>query len=392
MSLISRRVRVLTWAVAAGLSMVAIAGGVALLRPRGVAAQIVAARVGTLLVQVQCDGTLEAPTGGELRAEESGLVAAPRVHDGDRVAKGQLVVKLEDPELESQASEARAEALRLAAEDAVAAADLTQARSEVDHWKTVVAADGRLVEQGAITRAAREEDELALDAATGRAGVARRRLATLRGPASRLAIARASVAALARRVASLELRAGIGGVVYGLPDRPGERIEAGQLVASIVDPDHPTVRLHVDQPDLPRIAVGQRVVATFGGLPERQWEGRVVSAAQALRAWNGREVGEVLGELADPEHALPLNASIDAQIVVAERQSALTVPRAALYRQGGRRFVYVLRAGRARQRDVAVGLVGLNEVQITAGLGAGDGVVLAGEVPLREGLRVAPVT
>src|SRR5262249_27660775 len=161
-------------------------------------------------------------------------------------------------------------------------------------------------------------------------------------------------------------------------------------VARVAAPGEPGVRLHVDPADLPRVATGQRVVVTFDGLPEESWGGRVTAVFPALHDDAGREVARVTGRLADPRRRLPFNASVNARIVVGEKPSALLVPRAALQRTGERRFVYLDRDGRATARDVTVGLVGLGDVEIASGLAEGDHVLLPGEAPLSEGLRIAP--
>ena len=82
------------------------------------------------------------------------------------------------------------------------------------------------------------------------------------------------------------------------------------------------------------------------------------------------------------------NASVNVQIVTGEKHGVLTVPRAALFRDGNRRFVYVREGGRARRRDVTVGLIGLNDVEIAGGLKENDAVILPGTVPVTDGTRV----
>lgn len=384
--------RTLLGAVAVVVLGGVIAGTAAvLLRPRGVVTQIEAARLGTMLVQIQCDGTLEPLLGGELRTADGGVVATIALHDGDRVRTGDLVLRLVNPQLEADASQARAEVLRFEAEETEAKAAVETAREEVAHWEEVVGADRRLLAQGAATSAELEKDRLALAAARERHAAARAQLASFAGSGGQLELARSAVAALGARVAALDVRAANDGVVYGLPRRTGVLVSAGDLLASVTNPDKPRVRLQVDQPDLPQVALGQRLVVTFSGLPERQWTGRVVAVTNALRQAGDRLVGEVVGEIADPAHLLPLNASVDAQIVVAEKHAVLTIPRAALYRDGEHRYVYVLRDGRARRKEITVDLIGLNEVEVTGGLAVGEGVLVAGEVPLAEGLRVRPV-
>jgi HlyD family secretion protein len=104
-------------------------------------------------------------------------------------------------------------------------------------------------------------------------------------------------------------------------------------VASVTDPDHPHVRCRVDQPDLPRVAAGQRLIVTFNGLPDSQWDGTVRRVGTGLREAGGREVGEITGELADPVHSLPANAAVDVQVVIAQKQAVLSIPRSALHRE-----------------------------------------------------------
>ena len=148
------------------------------------------------------------------------------------------------------------------------------------------------------------------------------------------------------------------------------------------------MRARVDQPDLPRVAVGQRLIVTFDGLPDRRWEGKVLMVSSGVREASGREVGEVLGEISDKPLSLPPNASVNVQIVVGEKHGVLTIPRAALQRDGNRRFAWRLENGRARRWNVLVGLIGLNDVEITGGLQEKDTVILPGTVPLSDGLRV----
>ncbi len=364
----------------------------ALSRPSGAAVQIAPVKRADLVVPIQCDGALEPPPGGELRAAQAAIVAEILARDGDRVAAGAPLVRLEDAELSRQALEARSEALRLEGERAAAASDLAELEREQKRAQAVFDADGRLLASGAITRMTAEQDELTLKQAQDRAGAARARLASLdgagQGAASRVALAERAAAELERRVAALTARSPVAGLVYGLPRRAGEAVAAGQIVANVIDPAHRRLRARVDQPDLPQAAPGQRIIVSFDGLPRDRWEGKVTFVDPGLREAGGRQVGDVLGDVADPEAKLPSNASVDVQIVTGEKKGVLVVPRAGIFRDGDRRYVYVSDAGRARRRDVSIGLLGLTEAEIVSGLSEGDAVILPGAVALSEGLRI----
>src|SRR6202162_2475323 len=344
-----------------------------------------------LVVPILSDGTLEPPSGGELRAPEAAMVAAIPAREGERIAKGAAPVVLQRAEVTPTALKARATAAQLSEERIRAAGELEQQRREAARAKETFEADARLLKESAIPRATCETDELAYRQAAERLRVAQARFESLAGSGagrSRLELAEEAARALERRVAALTVTAPIEGIAYGLPRKTGETAAAGQVVASVADPAHLRVRARVDQPDLPRVAVGQRLIVTFDGLPDRRWEGKGLAVAAGVREASGREVGEVMGEIADKPLSLPPNASVNVQIVVGERHGVLTIPRAALFRDSNRRFAYRLEEGRARRRDVLDGRIGLNEGELHNGLRENDAVILPGTVPLSDGLRV----
>jgi HlyD family secretion protein len=388
------------WLLVAGLVAAAGIATAALSRGERTAVGVVKARRAPLVVPVLCLGTLEPPAGGVLQAPAAATVAAVLVVEGDRVEKGTPLVRLDDPDLAARAAAARAELQQAREASAVAEAERDGARREAAARAAALEADARLLEKSAIARSVYEADEIALRQAEVRLRAAEARIPSIGGDAAggrtgaggptRLALAAERARDLDARVAALTVRAPFAGAIYGLPRRAGTSLAAGDVVARIADPEQPWVTLDVDPADLPRVGAGQRIVVTFDGLPDESWEGHVTGVAPALHDDSGRAVARVTARLADPRGRLPFNASVNARIVVGEKPSALLVPRAALQRKGERRFVYVDREGRAAAREVSVGLVGLNDVEIESGLAEGDSVLLPGEVSLSEGLRVAP--
>lgn len=379
------------WALPTAAVLAVVLAVVAFRGPAGVPVSTSRAVRKDLVVPILCDGSLEPPPGGELRAPEAARVAAVPARDGDRVHKGQLLVVLESPELAQSALTARGAALQLGEEKIRSEAELAQARSEAAHTKEIFEADARLLKESAIPRATFDTDQVAYRQSVDRLRAAQARFDSLAGKGrgqSRVELAEVSASELERRIAALKLQAPADGVVYGLPRKVGMTVQAGEVVAGVADPEHLRVRARVDQPDLPRVAVGQRLVVTFDGLPERRWEGQVLAVSPGVREVSGREVGEILGEIADSKLSLPPNASVNVEIVTSEKRGALAISRAALFRDGDRRFVYRLEDGRARRQEVSVGLIGTNDVEITKGLQENDVVILPGAVPLSDGLRV----
>jgi HlyD family secretion protein len=378
------------WPWALGLATVVVVGALTFgfRRPSGTPVEQARADRKDLVVSILCDGTLEPPPGGEIRAVQPATVAAIDVREGQRVSKGMSLVKLADPEITGKALDARAEVSRLSAERARAESDLETARRERDAKKKDLDADARLLKDKAIARATFEADERAVREAEARVASADAQLNSLTGPGSRLALGEASARELESRAAALTIVAPADGMVFNLPRHAGEAVAAGDVVANVADLAHRRVRARVDQPDLPRIAAGQRLLVTFDGLPGKRWDGTVESVSPGVREIAGRQVGEVLGAIDDRQALLPPNASVNVEIVAGERKNALVVPRGAVFHDGEKRYVYVLLERRARRKDVTVGLIGTGEIEVTSGLSDGETVLLPGAQPLADGARV----
>ncbi len=326
-----------------------------------------------LTVPILADGTLEAPPGAEVRAPEGGTIGAIFVREGQRVSRGTPLVRLDNPDLEQRVLASRSESSQLAEEQQRSAAEQAAAGRERDHLKTIVDSDARLIKSGAITEEQRRADELNYQAALQKVQQAEAHAAdTLK----REKIADDSRRALESRAALLLLRAPVDGIVFNLPREAGFSIAPGQLVASVGVPQHVRVRARVDAPDLPRIRVGQRMIVKFDGLPNQQWDGTITLVPPGLREVAAREVGEVIGEITGDVTGLPSNASVNVEIVVGEKTSALVIPRGALMRDGNTRFVFLYAEGRARRTPVEVGLIAPSEVEITSGVREGDQVIL----------------
>jgi HlyD family secretion protein len=372
--------------------LVAASALLALLLPRS-AIPVRTARVerSDLRVSVSCNGELRPPPGGELRAPEAGGVADVAVREGSAVRAGQLVLRLSSPELVSAELEARAQLAQLEAEQQAAAVELAQARADLDRRRRTADQDARLLRADAISGEAAAASAAALRTAELRLQAAASRAASLdpAQPSSRLVLARERARQLGERVARLSVHAPIDGSVYALP-RVGEAVSLGQEIGGLTNPERPRLLVRIDEPDVPRVSAGQRLVASFDGLPGRRFEGTLRSVDRSLRSYEGRDVAEGEGELSDPGRLLPLNARLSVELVVGERANALLLPRGALLRDGDRRYVLVVRDGRAERRQLEVGLVGLSQVEVLSGLTSGEEVVLPGTTAVAPGQRVRP--
>jgi multidrug efflux pump subunit AcrA (membrane-fusion protein) len=100
-------------------------------------------------------------------------------------------------------------------------------------------------------------------------------------------------------------------------------------------------------------------------------------------------VGEVLCSVENQQIELLPNTNVNVRIRTAERHNALTIPRAALYSEGGRLYVLVVDYGRLRKHDVRLGISSLTDYELLDGINETDLVALQGAVDLNEGQLVS---
>lgn len=146
------------------------------------------------------------------------------------------------------------------------------------------------------------------------------------------------------------------------------------------------VRLDVDERYLARLAVGQPVVVAPDAFPDRQFRMRIVRIAPQVDRDRGTVEVRVAG--APLPAGLTHNMTVSAEIVVAQKPSALTLPAAAIWEAQGREYVWRVENGRVMPVAVIVSPAAESRVEVLKGLKAGDLVVSSALMPLTAGQRV----
>ena len=158
-------------------------------------------------------------------------------------------------------------------------------------------------------------------------------------------------------------------------------VSGGTTILTLSDLSRVFVTATVDQSDMGGVNVGQRATITVDSYPGRRFEGGVVRVAPKGVNVSNVVTFEVKVEVLD-EHKDLLRPEMtgNVTIVQAERKGVLTLPPAAVTRQGDR-GAFVTISGTNERRPVTVGLVGVDEIEIVGGVKAGETVVLGDDEP-----------
>lgn len=174
----------------------------------------------------------------------------------------------------------------------------------------------------------------------------------------------------------LALSAPVDGLLTPIALVAGDRVNAGQSIAEVVDPDALVVKLTAQAGDLRVLEVGDTVDVTFPAYPEVLLSGEIIDiAAIGTAAGEGTAfpVTVALSKL-DPLVRVGLNCSIRASRAI---EGAVAIPAKAVHMMDGRRVCYVAgRNGAAEEREIVIGPSEGEFVQVVRGLAEGQTVFL----------------
>lgn len=301
-------------------------------------------------------GSVKARTEMNLGFRINGKIVERRVDIGDRVKKGDVLMRLDRSDI--TLSENRAKA------------GLEAARQQFDTAEAAFKRADQLFAQRTIPVAILEQRKLSLDQAR-----------------SALTSAESAVNEVGNQLAYADLAADRDGVVTNVLADAGQVVGAGNVAVVVAADDEKEVQISVPETEIAGFSVGQDVVAGFWADASLKMHGKVREIAASADPLSRTFAVRV--SLADnPDIRLGMTATIEA----AGRSDATVVnlPLSAIARVDGRTIVWVVDATSATvsSREVTAGPFTADGVAIDKGLKRGDIVVAAGTQFMTEKLKV----
>jgi len=306
---------------------------------------------GTITAVVSSSGTLNAVTTVLVGSQVSGQIKDLYVDFNSPVKKGQILARI-DPEtfeLKVRQAEADLDAARtslLARRGDVAAAQsqVLRARLTADDGKREADRKKQLVAKGFISAA---ELDKAVFVELGAAEAVRTTEAQLRaaeaGAANAEAVIKQREAALATARVDLSrtsIIAPVDGVVISRQIDAGQTVAASfntpQLFSIAQDLSQMQVDVSIDESDISKVRVGQRVTYTVDAFPSRTFNGSVKQIRKAAVTVQNVVTYTVVVATDNPNLSLVPGMTANVRIVTDTRENVLKVPNAALrYRPPG---------------------------------------------------------
>ncbi|PYX65323.1 MAG: efflux transporter periplasmic adaptor subunit [Acidobacteria bacterium] len=366
---------------------------------------------GTIRSVVSTNGKVEPLRSLEAHAPLATTVKRVLVSEGDHVKKGQLLLQLDDGDVRTQS--ARATAQLKSAQSSVNAiqhggsqeevltveTQLVKARNDRDSAARNLDALRHLQQKGAASGGEVKDAEAKLQSAEADLQLLQQKqkdryskpeIAKVDAERSE---AEAAYNAAQDVLQKSNVRAPFDGIVYSLPVRQGVYVQPGDLLLQEADLSKVLVRAYVDEPDLGRLAPGQKIEVTWDAVPGRVWYGSVSGVPSTVKLHGTRNVGETTCIVDNKDLKLLPNVNVGVTIVTREDHMVLTAPRETVRLDDSKPYVFQIINNEVHRRDVETSVSNLTDVEITKGIPE-NAVVAVGSInakPLHDGLSVRVV-
>jgi membrane fusion protein (multidrug efflux system) len=286
-------------------------------------------------------GSLRSDESVTIRPEVAGRIAFIGFREGQPVRKGDVLVRLDASVNEAEVLQARA--------------NLKLARSKYER-----AVD--LAKSNFISGQARDEAE------------------------NNLRVAEAALALVEAKLAKTQIRAPFSGVIGLRAVSIGDYVKEAQDLVNLESIDPLKVDFRLPEVYLRQVEAGQTLQVTLDALPGKTFEGRVFAVNPLVDA-AGRAV-VVRAQVKNTDASLRPGMFARVRLITDAAGDATVVPEQALVPQGTEQYVFKVVDGKAQRARVELGQRRTGKVEVRSGVTAGDVVVTAGQVRLRDGMPV----
>ncbi len=298
-----------------------------------------------LVYEISAVGSLRSNESVVIQPEITGRVSEIAFNEGEPVARGALLIRLDD---------------------SVHRAELQQAQAQLALSRANFERASDLFKRGNASARARDEA-----------------LAQLRVAEANTALAQALLEKTA-------LTAPFDGVLGLRHVSAGDYVKPGDKVVNLESINPVKVDFRIPEIHAAVLKAGQEITVMLDALPGKSFRG-IVYAIDPLIDPNGRAV-ILRATVENPEHTLRPGMFARVNLVLSQRDDAIMLPETAVFPIGEKRFVYKVADGKAVRAEVATGLRREGRVEILSGVTLSDEIVLEGSFKVQDGRPLTPVS
>lgn len=304
----------------------------------------------------------------------NGRIESIAVRLGDRVAKGQVIARMDDRDVKEQVKQAEASLELSRATARQREFDMKASLTTFDRQKN-------LYDRQLQTKQTLEDAEARYNASAAQVDVAKAQVMQTQARLDELKVT----------LSNTVIQSPVDGFVGKRTLDPGAFAGANTPIVSVVDISSVRLIANLVEKDFRRVVPGVEAMVEVDAFPDETFGGKVSRVSPVFDAATRTAGLEI--EVPNPGYRLKPGMYARVRLTVDRRPNALTVPRNAVVDSEGKRGVFLVDDGNiARFNIVRTGLQDGEKVEILEGLNDGQLVVTTGAIALRSGDRVQVAT
>lgn len=344
---------------------------------------------GDLQRDISVQGKIVASNSPTLYARAAGIVSL-QVKAGDSVTQGQVLARIESPELDNSYAQALAvleqqsiEVERyqiqmktdlLNAQQNIEVSQVNLEAARVNQRRAKMSVQDNLISQREFEEkvVALKQAELAHKHASQQFHLSQERMAfELKSRESELSRQGFAVNDLKRQLDELTSIAPADGIIGSVNVRQQDQVAANSPLITLIDLSAFEVEVNIPENYADDLGVGLDAEISFNGITHL---GDIVAISPEVT--NGQVVGRIRFSQSGVAN-LRQNQRVSARILIESKQDVLKVRRGAFVESGGGRVTYLVRGDTAVRAQIQVGARSLSEVELLSGVKAGDQIIIS---------------
>jgi RND family efflux transporter MFP subunit len=320
---------------------------------------------------VSLPGTTLAFESANIYARANGYIEKRQVDIGDHVKTGDLLAQITAPELDHQISQNQAtlQQNEAALQQAVASRDLANVTNT---------RDSDLVKKGWLTPQQGDTDRLTLEAQNATVAVAQ----------ANIAAQRSLIRVLQQQKSYQSVVAPFDGIITQRNVDVGSLVEAGStFMFTLMQSDVIRTQVYVPQDAAFGVTKGVEAVVRVPEIPDHTFPGTVTRLADALAPGTRTLLTEI--DVQNPDGLLRPGMYSTVELHIPRKTPSLIVPADAVIFNTNGLQVAVVENGVAQLHKITVARDLGTQVEVSAGVRAGDQVILRPTVNLADGSKVS---
>lgn len=355
---------------------------------------------GKLSLKVRARARIEAAERIELKAKRGGVITFIS-EEGTKIKEGEIIALLDDKELLAKQKEYSSQLLNLTNELERLKRGIflkevekrkEQARVSYEELHRQFLSTQRLFEKKIVSedtfkRISAEDERAKISLSLAELQLQEAKTANKEREKeieAQIISIKASLSFIEQQIGWSKISSPINGIIIYKMVKEGTFVQPSQILLTLAETEHFVVKSDIDETEISKILCGMKTLVLPDAFPDKTISGIITKIAPSPILQTKVNTFEVTAKLEKTNVPIKSEMLCDLIILSKERDNVLKLPYEAILTISGKDYVFVVEKNIAFKKEVSLGLVTPNEVEVLSGVDEGENIILNPPLSLKD--------